>query len=191
LDNGRIRSIGDTEAAIAEYLKYGAEAASVQLKDRKDRTGNGLIRFLSFELWDFYTKEPLNSIPSGNSCILAIKYEKRKAAEELNDFNVAVGIDDQFGNRISHLNNNMTNQLLQSKKEKEGRIEIEIKEIPLSKGTYTVTLFSTVRGDIADWIKNAGTFYVEEGDFFHTGKVPPEGQGVFYMQHSFSVVSIY
>lgn len=185
LDSGRVRLIGNTEAAISEYLKLGTETALINLKDRKDRTGSGSIRFLSFELWDFYTKEPLNSISSGGSCILAIKYEKNKATEELINFNVAVGIDDCYGNRISHLNNNMTNQLLQSKKEKEGNIEIEIKEIPLSKGTYTVTLFSTVGGDVADWIKNAGTFYVEEGDFFHTGKVPPEGQGAFYIKHSF------
>jgi hypothetical protein len=103
----------------------------------------------------------------------------------LMDFSVAVGIDDCFGNRISHLSNITTNQILQSKNEKEETIEIEVKEIPLSKGTYGVTLFSTVGGDVADWIRNAGTFYVEEGDFFHTGKVPLEGQGVFYMKHSF------
>jgi lipopolysaccharide transport system ATP-binding protein len=185
LDNGKVRSIGNTEAGISEYLKLGAETALINLKDRKDRTGNGLIRFLSFELRDFYTKELLNSVSSGGSCILAIKFEKNAPYDELMDFNVAVGIDDCFGNRISHLSNITTNQILQCKNEKEETIEIEVKEIPLSKGTYGVTLFSTVGGDVADWIRNAGTFYVEEGDFFHTGKVPLEGQGVFYMKHSF------
>lgn len=186
LDNGRVRSIGETEAVIAEYLRLGAEAPLTDLKDRKDRAGNGLIRFLSFELRDFYTKEPINSVSSGGSCILAIKFKKNAARDELIDFSVALGIDDCFGNRISHLSNITTNQILQSKKE-EGTIEIEIKEIPLSKGSYSVTLFATVGGDVADWIRSAGSFYVEEGDFFHTGKVPLEGQGVFYMKHSFSV----
>jgi len=190
LDNGRVRSIGNTEAAIAEYLKLGAKTALINLKDRKDRTGNGLIRFLSFELQDFYTKEQLNSVASGSSCILAIKFERDAAHGELKDFCVAVGIDDCFGNRISHLSNITTNQVLQGIKGNEGTIEITVKEIPLSKGFYGVTLFSTVGGDVADWIKNAGSFFVEEGDFFHTGKVPLEGQGVFYMQHSFSVGSI-
>lgn len=187
LDNGRVRSIGHTEAAIAEYLKLGAETAAINLKDRKDRTGNGLIRFLSFELRDCHTKELLNSVSSGGSCILAIKFEKNVAHDELVDFNVAVGIDDSFGNRISHLSNITTNQILQSKDEQEGVVEIVVKEMPLSKGSYSVTLFATVRGDVADWIKNAGSFYVEEGDFFHTGKLPLEGQGVFYMKHSFKL----
>jgi len=187
LDNGRVRSIGHTEATIAEYLKLGAETATINLKDRKDRTGNGSIRFLSFELRDCHTKELINSVSSGGSCILTIKFEKNVAHDELVDLNVAVGIDDSFGNRISHLSNITTNQILQIKKEKEGTIEIEIKEIPLSKGSYGVTLFSTVGGDVADWIRNAGSFYVEEGDFFHTGKVPLEGQGVFYMNHCFKL----
>jgi lipopolysaccharide transport system ATP-binding protein len=185
LDNGSIRMKGDTEAVISEYLKFGAEAASINLKDRKDRTGNGLIRFLSFELRDCYTKELIKGVSSGGSCILLIKYEKRARQDELQSFVVAVGIDDRFGNRISHLSNMTTDQTIQSGMEKEGTIEIEIKEMPLSKGSYSVTLFSTVGGDIADWVKNAGSFYVEEGDFFHTGKVPLEGQGVCYIKHSF------
>jgi lipopolysaccharide transport system ATP-binding protein len=190
LDNSRVRSIGKVETAISEYLKLGAEASSIDLKDRQDRTGNGLIRFVSFELKDIQTKEPLNSVSSGDSCILAIKFEKNAARDELIEFNVAVGIDDCFGNRISHLSNITTNQVLQSKGEREGVIEIAVREMPLSKGSYSVTLFATVRGDIADWIKNAGSFYVEEGDFFHTGKVPLEGQGVFYLKHSFSMGAV-
>ncbi|MBI5007630.1 MAG: ABC transporter ATP-binding protein [Nitrosomonadales bacterium] len=186
LDSGRVRSIGNTEAAISAYLKLGAESAQTDLRNRKDRTGNGLIRFLSFELRSCDTNEPLNSVTSGSSCILAIKFERGAAHEETMDLNVAVGIDDRLGNRITHLSNVTTNQSIQSQNNnKEGIIEIEIKEMPLSKGSYGVTLFSTVAGDIADWVKNAGSFHVEEGDFFHTGKVPHEGQGVFYIKHSF------
>jgi len=187
LENGGIRLKGGTEDAIAEYLKIGAQTALINLESRKDRIGNGLIRFLSFELRDPRTKELLNSVAAGASCIIALKFEKNTSRNELLNFNVAVGIDDCFGNRISHLSNTTTNQILQCQQEKEGLIEIEIKEMPLSKGCYGVTLFSTVGGDIADWVKNAGSFYVEEGDFFHTGKVPNEGQGVFYIRHSFSV----
>jgi lipopolysaccharide transport system ATP-binding protein len=187
LDAGRVRSIGSTETTIAEYLKLGAEAALINLSDRKDRAGNGLIRFSSFELKDLQTKAPLNSVASGSSCILTIKFENNIALNELSDFVVAVGIDDSFGNRISHLNNVTTNQPLQNKGGKKGVIEIAVKEMPLSKGLYGITLFCSVGGNIADWIKHAGSFYVEEGDFFHTGKLPQEGQGVFYMKHSFSL----
>lgn len=189
LDNGRLRSIGSTEDVVSDYLKLGVEAALVDLKNRKDRAGNGLIRFLSFQLRDFHSKEIINSASSGRSCILEIKYETNAVHDELIDFNVAVGIDDRFGNRICHLSNITTNQVLTSKNQKNGIVEIAIKEISLSKGLYGVTLFSTVGGDVADWIKNAGSFYVDEGDFFQTGKVPHEEQGVFYMRHSFSVAA--
>jgi lipopolysaccharide transport system ATP-binding protein len=187
LDNGSVCSIGSTEDVISDYLKLGADAAFVNLKDRKDRTGNGLIRFLSFQLRDLHSKAILNNVSSGEGCVLEIRYEVNSAHDKLIDLNVAVGIDDRFGNRICHLSNVTTNQVLRSENKKEGTIEIAVNEMPLAKGMYGVTLFSTVGGDVTDWIRNAGFFYVDEGDFFHTGKVPLEGQGVFLMKHSFSL----
>jgi lipopolysaccharide transport system ATP-binding protein len=187
LDRGSVCSMGTTEDVISDYLKLGAEAALVNLKDRNDRTGSGLIRFLSFQLRDCYSKKILNSVSSGGSCILEIEYEINAAHDESIDFNVSVGIDDCFGNRISHLSNITTNQVLASQSRKKGAVEIAVSEMPLAKGMYNVTLFSSVGGDVADWLKNAASFHVDEGDFFQTGKVPLEGQGVFFMKHSFSL----
>jgi lipopolysaccharide transport system ATP-binding protein len=187
LDNGKIFSIGKTEEIISDYLKLGFETASISLKDRNDRTGSGLIRFLAFDLLDYYSREPLHSVPSGGSCILNIKYERNVSHEEVIYFDIAVGIDDCFGNRITHLSNTTTNQSLQIKGKKSGNIEIVISGMPLSKGKYNVTLFGTIGGDVSDWIKNASFFDVEEGDFFNTGKIPPVSQGVFYIKHSVSM----
>jgi len=187
LNNGKINSIGKTDEIIFDYLKLGFESASISLKDRDDRTGSGLIRFLAFDLLDYYSREPLHSVPSGGSCILNIKYETNVSHADVIEFDIAVGIDDCFGNRITHLSNTTTNQSLKIKDKKSGNIEIEISEIPLSKGRYSVTLFASIGGDVSDWIKNASFFDVEEGDFFNTGKIPPESQGVFYIKHSFSI----
>lgn len=187
LDNGSIRMIGSAEEAIDEYLKRGVETASIDLRERKDREGTGLIRFLTFKLIDIHSKKQLNSVPSGGSCILQIRFERNVPQEESLALNVSVGIDDPGGNRITHLSNITTNQALHSRNESEGVIEIEIKEIPLCKGRYNVTLFATIGGDIADWVKNAGYFDIDEGDFFHSGRLPQDGQGVFYLKHSFSL----
>lgn len=187
LDSGKVRSIGKTEDGIAEYLKDGAATALINLRDRKDRVGNGSIRFLSFELRDLYTNEPLKGIPSGGSCRFLFRFERDSVHRAFKHITLSVGIDDSYGNRISHFSNITTNQHLQFNNEKEGTIEIAVKEIPLCKGTYGITLYATVGGDVADFVKNAGSFDVEEGDYFHTGLTPIQNLGVFYMRHSFSL----
>jgi len=66
-------------------------------------------------------------------------------------------------------------------------VEVHIPRMTLAPGRYGFTLFATVNGEIADWIKNAGTFDVEAGDFYGTGHLPPEGQGCFLMEHGFTL----
>ena len=185
LEEGKVRFSGATEDAVSEYLRSGALSSQASLEDRKDRVGNGLIRFLSFELCEFPSRARLECASSGNTVVFRIMYASKASHEVPLNFNVEIGIDDHLGNRISHLSNISTNQVLQTNKENRGLIDIEIPNLPLCKGMYGFTLFSTVGGDVADWIKNAGSFYVEEGDFFRTGKVPPAGQGTFYMKHAF------
>jgi lipopolysaccharide transport system ATP-binding protein len=57
----------------------------------------------------------------------------------------------------------------------------------LIPGRYRLTLYSTVDGVIADWIKNAVVFDVEAGDFYGSGQLPPHGQGMFLLEHRFVV----
>jgi lipopolysaccharide transport system ATP-binding protein len=65
----------------------------------------------------------------------------------------------------------------------------KIPRLPLQPGKYSLNVFCTVTGDIADWIQNAGVFEVEAGDFFGSGKLPPPDQGVFMVPHSWGISS--
>jgi hypothetical protein len=38
-------------------------------------------------------------------------------------------------------------------------------------------VFCRANGEIADWVVDAGTIEVAEGDFFRTGRLPPAGYG--------------
>ena len=63
------------------------------------------------------------------------------------------------------------------------RITITVPRLALAPGQYGFTLFSSVNGEIADWIKSAGSFNVEGGDYYGTGQAPVHGQGQMLMEH--------
>jgi hypothetical protein len=52
-----------------------------------------------------------------------------------------------------------------------------------------MTLFSTVRDDLADWIRGAITFEVQPGDYYGTGRLPAADQGQFLPDYTFCEMS--
>ena len=66
-------------------------------------------------------------------------------------------------------------------------IKIDVPRVPLAAGRYRYTLYASVNGEITDWIKNAGSFDVEPGDFFGSGRLPPNGQGELLIDHDFQL----
>jgi lipopolysaccharide transport system ATP-binding protein len=68
-------------------------------------------------------------------------------------------------------------------------VDIQIPKLPLKDGQYSLTLFTTVGGEISDWVQNAAVMDVEAGDFYGTGKLLPEGQGSFYMDYNYRLRS--
>src|SRR5262249_13250069 len=47
----------------------------------------------------------------------------------------------------------------------------------LAPGSYTLDVYCTVNGVVADWIADAARIDVTEGSFFDSGKLPPPGYG--------------
>ncbi|MBL7952453.1 MAG: ABC transporter ATP-binding protein [Flavobacteriales bacterium] len=183
LKQGRLVTQGDTAQVLSTYLKDTGAAARVDLSARQDRQGNGAIRFTGFHLADEGGRE-LAAAQSGSTVVFNFDMDVRSA--DVRDLKVAMGIDDQYGQRITHLSNEVSGQALNNASGN-ARLSIRVPRCPLRNGNYTFTLFSTVNGDIADYLLNAGGFHVESGDFFGTGRAPAEDQGTFFMDHSFKL----
>ncbi len=56
-------------------------------------------------------------------------------------------------------------------------------------GSYSVNLYTTVNGILADWVIDAARIDVAEGDYFGSGKLPPQGYGAVTVPHSWDVTS--
>jgi lipopolysaccharide transport system ATP-binding protein len=62
----------------------------------------------------------------------------------------------------------------------------QIPELPLAPGRYVFNLFSTIGGETADWVQQAGYLDVAAGDYFGTGQLRTHDEG-FVVKHRWSV----
>ncbi len=184
LKNGSLVDIGATEKIIPQYLQSSLVTSAVDLSQRTDRSGNGKLKFTSFELSDEKGKY-IDFAMCGMPLNIEIKV-KVIPKETLRHVKISVGIDDEFGNRIAILSNDITDQLIASLSEGLHAVNIFIPKLPLKKGDYVLTLFADASGSICDWMQEAAMLKVEAGDFFNTGKLPEESQGNFYIDQRFS-----
>ena len=183
MKSGSVVQQGKTEDVIPAYLRASLTTQHLDIADRRDRSGNGKVRFTSFTLRDAAGKT-LHTAQCGEVCHIDIGI---KAGTDLSNLAVSVGVDDDFGQRVAHFSNETTGQLFEKTSADSSTVTLTIPRMPLKRGVYSITLFATVQGEISDWIQEAAVLNVEDGDFFRTGKLPPEGQASVFIDHSFAI----
>jgi lipopolysaccharide transport system ATP-binding protein len=181
LEQGRIISKGSVTDVVTTYLDAVSSSSRALIANRTDRKGNQHLIFTSFELRNSDGKM-MNSACLGEAVDLVFKYQS-SAAVELRNVNVAIGIHGKFDENLFHLSTSVQGADFECLPPS-GEIICRLPQLPLQPGAYSFNLFSTVGGEIADWLQNAGTIEVEAGNFFGTGKLPPSEQGPFLVSHS-------
>ena len=165
LKNGQLVDYGKSELIIPQYLQSTHATSGVDLSNRPDRMGNGKLRYRSFQILD-KNKQVTEHAMCGSPLYIDLDVEGASDAN-LSYVRFSVAFDDDYGNRITHMGNDITNQLFEKLPAGPNKIRISIPKLPLKGGEYTVTLFAEVNGEVADWIQEATLLQVESGDFYN------------------------
>jgi len=185
MDKGRTIAIGNVEELTIQYLQSSKLSNSTSLSERTDRSGNLAIKFTNV-FFENDRGQRLSSLITGQTVKFVLLFEKL-IKDTLRNVIIALGIDDAYGNRITNLNNEVTDQIFQTVGNSVHSIEILINNFPLMPGKYAVTIFSSANGEVCDWVQNAFGFEVVSGDFYGTGKLIAHGQGQFLVNHRFKL----
>jgi lipopolysaccharide transport system ATP-binding protein len=184
LNGGSLIAHGAVHDVIHQYLEQSQELAKISLGDRADRTGNGAIRFTSFSLHDEAGRR-IEVLRCGQHARLVFGFVADRV-RDLRHVVFAAGVDNESGERITLLSNELAKEAFEVIPESVRSFEIEIERLPLTPGNYCIALYCSVNGEVADWIFDVGTFTVEGGDFYGTGKLPPSTtQGHILIPHQF------
>jgi lipopolysaccharide transport system ATP-binding protein len=183
LVGGRLEAKGDTKKIVRDYLSDLSHDVVIPLKERRDRQGSGVVRFTSVSFADGSGRS-LTTFQCGAEAMLVLEFENT-SDRELSKLRVALGVDNELGQRVLPLDSMMLGMDLEKVIPGVGVVKVVMPRLCLLPGRYHFSIFSTVNGVIADWIMNAGFFDVEGGDYFGTGQLPSDGEGLFVMNHAF------
>lgn len=186
MEGGKLHTIGKAAETISAYLRGLAVDASEQLSERKDRIGSGIARFHSVEVINFENLKTA-TVMCGQDIVIRIKLSSQTKKLIIKNPIIALGIDNSAGQRVLHLSSETIGQNFDEINIQNNHLDFKIQRLPLVAGIYTVVMFLSSEGSVIDWIQNAANFNVEHGDFYQTGKLPPQEQGYFMADYSVRV----
>lgn len=175
LKNGTIEKIGDTEEVINKYIKESSRLMSQPIIDRADRQGSGSVKVYKVEL--FQNNQSANELISGFDTTIRVHYRIIERSKK--SISVAIAINDASAQiRLMMLSSSVLgkNITLPTNK-KVGYVDFVIKKLPLTTGAYNFNTWIECKGEMVDWVIDAGEFRVLFGDFYGTGKLPLQSQG--------------
>jgi lipopolysaccharide transport system ATP-binding protein len=183
LKGGQLVAEGEPRAVIEQYMAATASGEIIQLRQRKDRQGTGEIRFEEVTIYDAKGR-PIDYALCGQNISFAVSYRSRndKPISRL-DVHIAVYTNvGQFMFNCSSEGSGHPFDVLPP----QGQVFCHIPELPLAPGRYSFNLYSTVRGEEADWVQQAGSLIVAAGDYFGTGQLKTHKEG-FLVKHKWTV----
>lgn len=179
LNSGSLIYEGDTGSVINKYLENLQEIRKTPINNRLDRRGNGQGRFVDIKFLNQHGQE-VDQIACGQKLTISILYEGLNITS-LRALDVHITFFTSRGQFMFNCSNAGSGYTFN---ELPGRtlLYCQIDKLPLTPGTYTFNLYSTIQGQEADWVQHAGSLTVIEGDFFGSGRIISHKDGFLVEQ---------
>jgi lipopolysaccharide transport system ATP-binding protein len=182
LDRGEVAGSGKVGPVVEQYLRSVSGIGRTFLGDRKDRRGDGRLRFEEFSVTNVDAGSPA---VCGAPAMLTIRYGGKPP---LRNVLISVGVFTALGEGALFLSNDLVGKQLDDLPAS-GALVCRFDKLALLPGSYSVNLHCTINGVLTDWVVDAARFDVGGGDFFGTGKLPLPGYGPVAVRHQWDVVS--
>ncbi len=182
LEHGRLTEDGPAGAVVQRYLRSLESLRTTPLDERRDRTGNGALRLESVTVRNVTAGGGL--VRCGDDVRIEVRYSSPHAT--LRDVHIDAIVHGPLDEQLCQLSSASQRGDF-AEVPGNGTFTCTIPRFPFEAGAYRLTLYTTVGGDIADWVMHAAVIEVEPGDFFGTGRMNDEGQGLFLVSHQWDV----
>jgi lipopolysaccharide transport system ATP-binding protein len=155
----------------------------VPLGQRKDRQGSGEIRFSEVSILDTKGRS-IDAALTGQDIDIALAYHSR-VDKPISRLDVHITFYTTMGQFMFTCSSETSGHPFEGLASS-GAVVCHIPELPLAPGRYVFNLFSTIGGEVADWVQQAGHLDVAAGDYFGTGQLRTHDEG-FVVKHRWTV----
>jgi homopolymeric O-antigen transport system ATP-binding protein len=169
LENGSIISDGTVDEVTQSYLLSVKQLSQQSLLERKDRTAGESLRYKSIDFMDAQSGEILNIIDSGRS--LDIRLNLENSSDTIDDVTLSVVFFNIYGSFMFACQSDAIGKNFSMAKGSNSAV-CHIGKFPLKQGNYFYNLIAYQGNKILDWVREAGTVSVVDGDYYGTGKIP-------------------
>jgi lipopolysaccharide transport system ATP-binding protein len=173
LEGGRLVAQEDTRSVIDRYLAGQQKLMGMRLADRPDHIGRQHLRFTDTWVEDMQGQR-LASVVCGQAVKLVVRYEMAPG-QRVRRPGISFAVYTDRGAPITRLFSSITTtDGFDDELPPCGRFECLIPRLPLNRGCYVYNVMAEIgpEGEAEDWVQGAGSFTVEQGDFYGTGKLP-------------------
>jgi lipopolysaccharide transport system ATP-binding protein len=187
LNNGQVVYIGNVVDVISKYMDMGAVKAKIPLKERTDRRGNGRIRFTDVTFLD-ENNNTVSSATSGKPFSVVLSYSEANG-QKARDVDAFIAFHGSFGELLFvchvRLGRGTFDEL-----PPDGQLICHIPKFPLTPGRYRFSIeIGIAPAFLMDSIDDAGSLFVEPGDFYGTGNLPMrQHQSAVMVEHDWHVL---
>jgi lipopolysaccharide transport system ATP-binding protein len=173
IDKGRVSFDGDVDEAIQKYISENNTLSTSLLKEREDRSGNGLLKFTDIE---FNNGSP---VFLGKELLVKLHFV---AKEKIENLDLAITICKGYEERLLTIDNVFQGEQLTVQKG-EGYISVLLPKIYFLSGLYSVNIWSAQHGSVLDYVINGASLKIEDNDVYGTGKIlSSKKHGVVYSE---------
>jgi lipopolysaccharide transport system ATP-binding protein len=178
-DGGAITAQGEVNSVLQSYADATRKAASVSLRDRRDRTGSGILEFTEVAV-----SGPSGAIRVGDPATVQFRYT---ATEAQRDVVIAFAVFGPLGDPLFHCKSRDVGVSF-SVEPGEGVVSCTIPTLPLLPGVYSINIFASAGNDenVLDWVENAASIDILESDYLGNGFLPSASHGHYVVRHRWS-----
>jgi len=171
LNNGTIAFDGNVKETIDTYIHSRKNEKKISLLDRTDRDGVGHVKAVDTWLENSENKI-VNSFQTGDDVFIVVKIEQQLEQYVSGNMTVSFALNTIENIQICDISNYFSGEkIIISNTEKEKIIKVKLKKMPLNEGIYYYNIMLRFAENVQDWVKEANTFEINQGDFYNTGIV--------------------
>ncbi len=171
----------NVDEGINNYVQSNEDEAIQLIKNRKDRKGRGDVVLEHVRILNASSSSELESVIAGKDIYIELNFKNKSGI--MGPIDISIPIRRSNGEVLIYLRNTITEDNIIINDNESLTLRCYLPKFPLTEGRYYCNVTLLINDIMQDWLMNAFSIDVINGDFYGTGKINPSSHGGVLVSH--------